>query len=81
MAQYVINRAGPNTVGSTGETDETGRMNWTATPVETPCMVPHGPHSDDVVEVWHGLESPAVGCGFHATHYAAELFAAHRELV
>lgn len=48
------------------------------------CMIPdvlrgvkmH--HSDNLVEVWHGLATPAVGCGFHAAYYSAELFEAHR---
>lgn len=51
------------------------------------CMVPdvlrgvRTSHSDDVVEVWHGMDTPAVGCGFHATYYTSELFEVHRALV
>lgn len=51
------------------------------------CMVPDElrgvkmHHSGDIVEVWHGLETPAIGCGFHAEHYRTELFEAHREVI
>lgn len=51
----------------------------------TRCMVPDVlrgvkmSHSGDLVEVWHGLDTPAVGCGFHATYYAHELFEAHMQ--
>lgn len=38
-------------------------------------------HSDDLVEVWHGLETPAVACGFHARYYLPEVFEAHREVM
>ena len=34
-------------------------------------------HSEDVVEVWHGRETPARACGFHAKYYAYEVFEAH----
>lgn len=49
------------------------------------CMVPDVlrgvkmSHSGDLVEVWHGMDTPAVACGFHATYYAPEVFEAHRE--
>lgn len=36
-------------------------------------------HSDDLVAVWHGYDEPALACGFHAQHYAQEVYAAHRE--
>lgn len=55
-------------------------------PSEGQCMVPDVlrgvkmSHSGDTVEVWHGLDTPAVACGFHATYYAPEVFAAHMEL-
>ena len=51
------------------------------------CMVPdvlrgvRMSHSDDLVEVWHGMDTPAIACGFCATYYLPEVFEAHREVV
>lgn len=50
-------------------------------PIQTPCMVPGAVHSNDVIEVWHGMSTPALACGYHAYNFTAEPFAAHRELV
>lgn len=54
----------------------------------TRCMIPdeiHGvrmSHSGDLVEVWHGMDTPAIACGFHATYGPSwELFDAHRKSV
>lgn len=43
----------------------------------TKCEHPGDNHSDDVIELWHGAETPAYGCGYHATYFADELFSAH----
>jgi hypothetical protein len=55
--------------------------------LQAPCMVPsmlrgvRMSHSDDLTAVFHGNVQPAIACGFHAAHYAPEVFAAHREIL
>ena len=36
-------------------------------------------HSSDTHEIHHGYASPAIACGYHATHFKREVFEAHRE--
>ena len=37
--------------------------------------VPYGRHcSSDIVTVWHGHDTPAVSCGFHARFHPLETF-------
>lgn len=38
-----------------------------------------GNHSDDRVNVWHGAETPAYVCGFHATQLDARAYATMRD--
>lgn len=37
----------------------------------TPC-------TDDTVQVWHGMATPAVACMFHATYFKNQVFEGHR---
>jgi hypothetical protein len=41
-------------------------------------MVDTDHHSDDSVEVFHGLVEPAIGCGYHVTFFPERVFEAHR---
>lgn len=45
------------------------------------CMAAGKNHSGDTVEIWHGMDTPAIACGFHAQHFTELVFAGHRELV
>lgn len=38
-------------------------------------------HSEDTHEIYHGHPSPAIACGYHATHFRREVLDAHREEV
>lgn len=38
-------------------------------------------HSEDRVEVWHGLSTPAIACGFHAEHFPELVFEGHQKLM
>jgi hypothetical protein len=35
-------------------------------------------HSEDTVTIFHGSAQPALACGFHATYYLDEVYAATR---
>ena len=36
-------------------------------------------HSDDVIEIWHGMDTPAYACGMHSTGLALlNVFRGHR---
>ena len=58
-------------------------VNLSKSLITSECVVPsilrgvRMTHSGDMVEVWHGKETPARACGFHAKYYAHEVFAAH----
>lgn len=41
------------------------------------CKV-SGNHSDDIVELWHGRDTPAIGCGFHVQNFPADVIATHQ---
>lgn len=40
--------------------------------------VPVGTCSDDRVTIWHGMDTPAVACGFHASYLKVAAFRGHR---
>jgi hypothetical protein len=42
------------------------------------CMAAGRNHSGDTVELWHGLDTPAIACGFHAQHFTELVYAGHR---
>lgn len=53
---------------ATLDTDDDGRPGHLTAIVEGgTASVPVGHCSDDRVTVWHGLDTPAVACGLHAT--------------
>jgi hypothetical protein len=42
---------------------------------------PVGECSDDKVEIWHGLDSPAIACGKHARYSYIAVFRGHRNRI
>lgn len=72
-------------------TDDDGRVGFITALVATPIpgdeafttsdfkSVPVGHCSDDMYEVWHGMETPAYACGKHAQGMvSASVFRGHR---
>ena len=37
----------------------------------------HSHCSDDGAQIWHGYDTPAIACGFHASFFSADVFKGH----
>jgi hypothetical protein len=63
-------------------TDDDGRVGYITALVSRPDgarleSVPISDCSDDMVQLWHGMDTPAVCCGFHERYSKTAVFRGH----